>query len=941
MLNLAKLAAGPGAGRYYVDQVALGAEDYYAGGGEAPGRWIGGGAALLDLAGEVDEDGIVRLLEARDPGSGEPLRRPLSFGAVGGFDLTFKAPKSVSLLFGIADELVREQVRAAHAVAVADALGYLEREACRTRRGAGGATVVEGGGFVAAAFEHRTSRAGDPLLHTHVVVGNVTRGPDGRWTALDGRALYWHQKAGGYLYQARLRAELTERLVVRWQAVERGAADLAGIDRGVIEHFSRRRAEILEHMAARGEHSAQAAEIAALETRKRKRDVPIERLREQWRARAAEHGLTRVRVRSLLGRTRAHTIDPEAVERLARRLEGAEGMTRESSSFTRREVVMAFAEAAGAGATVSEIEARAEAFLGREQVVELEPVTGARRYTTRELLAVERELLDGSDRRRDGRVAVAVEAEVEAVLAARPSLTDEQRTLVRALAGSGAGVQVVRAAAGTGKTRALDGARDAWQHRGVPVLGCALSARAACELRDGAGIDATTIARLTYGLERGVELAPGAVLVVDEAGMVGTRDLAKLARAVDAADGKLVLVGDDRQLPEIDAGGAFRALADRLGAVELHEVHRQREGWDRDALAALRGGDVERFVREYQAHGRIVAAPTADAVKQALVQDWWKSHQGGERALMIAHRRTDVADLNQRARERMREDGRLGPDKLATAERSFAEGDRVVTTRNDRRLDVVNGQTGTIKTIGRGRVEIDLDRGTRIALPDHYAREHLDHAYATTAHRAQGATVERSFVLGSDELYREWGYTALSRHEQEARFYVTASSRCINQRPEPLRTIEDVSARVRAMLTTSRAEHLASDTVLEGTTRALDRSADDARAQLAETETRLEALKDQRDQTRWYQRRARGDIDRTSEGWLRARGHWREQVDRLAKGAEPRRPQPPEPQLERAHDPLARLDPAVELARQQALERTPQMPGRPLPTLDRGIDLGL
>jgi conjugative relaxase-like TrwC/TraI family protein len=278
MVNLAKLAAGPGAGRYYVDQVALGREDYYAGQGEAPGVWIGKAAALLDLEGEVDEEGILRLLEARDPGSGERLRRPLASGAVGGFDLTFKAPKSVSLLFGIADEPVRDQIRAAHAAAVADALGYLEREACRTRRGAGGATVVNGAGFVAAAFEHRTSRAGDPLLHTHVVVGNVTRGPDGRWTALDGRALYWHQKAGGYLYQARLRDELTRRLGVRWRAVERGAADLAGIDRAVLLHFSQRRAEILEHMAARGEHSAQAAEIAALATRKRKRGVPIERL---------------------------------------------------------------------------------------------------------------------------------------------------------------------------------------------------------------------------------------------------------------------------------------------------------------------------------------------------------------------------------------------------------------------------------------------------------------------------------------------------------------------------------------------------------------------------------------------------------------------------------------------------------------------------------------
>lgn len=141
------------------------------------------------------------------------------------------------MLFAIAVDPVVEKIRAAHQAAVGEALGYLEREACHARRGSGGATVVQGRGFVAAAFEHRSSRAGDPLLHTHVVVANATQGPDGRWTALDGRSLYRHSKTAGYLYQVALRAELTERLGVRWHPVERGTADLVGVPRQVIEHF--------------------------------------------------------------------------------------------------------------------------------------------------------------------------------------------------------------------------------------------------------------------------------------------------------------------------------------------------------------------------------------------------------------------------------------------------------------------------------------------------------------------------------------------------------------------------------------------------------------------------------------------------------------------------------------------------------------------------------
>lgn len=270
MLSVGKIAARPTAGLYYVEQVSHGVEDYYAGEGEAPGAWAGAGAAALRLDGEVGEAGILRLLSGQNPASGHALRQPLGLGSVAGFDLTFRAPKSVSVVFAIAHESVVEEMRAAHQAAVGEALGYLEREACKARRGHGGSTVVAGRGFVAAAFEHRSSRAGDPLLHTHVVVANATQGPDGRWTALDGRSLYRHAKTAGYLYQTALRAELTDRLRVRWHPVERGTADLVGVPRRVIEHFSRRRAQILEHMADRGERSARAAQIATLETRRRK-----------------------------------------------------------------------------------------------------------------------------------------------------------------------------------------------------------------------------------------------------------------------------------------------------------------------------------------------------------------------------------------------------------------------------------------------------------------------------------------------------------------------------------------------------------------------------------------------------------------------------------------------------------------------------------------------
>ena len=342
------------------------------------------------------------------------------------------------------------------------------------------------------------------------------------------------------------------------------------------------------------------------------------------------------------------------------------------------------------------LEALADAFLQRQSIVALAPVAGERRFSTSELVAVERRTLGVAAGRTDAGVATADPTAVLSAIKTRPSLSGEQREVVAALTQSGHGVEVVRAPAGAGKTFALDAAREAWHRSGVPVLGCALSARAASELRDQAAVEATTIAQLVRGLDIGVELAPGTVLLVDEAAMVGTRALARLSDAVGAAEGKLVLVGDDRQLPEIEAGGLFAALARELGALELHEVRRQREPWDRAALSALRDGDLDLFVREYEEHDRIVTAPTASALRDRLVDDWLGAYSAGERSVMIANRRRDVADLNQRARERLRAAGRLGRDELVTDGRAFAIGDRVLARRNARALDVINGDAGFI-----------------------------------------------------------------------------------------------------------------------------------------------------------------------------------------------------------------------------------------------------
>lgn len=798
MLTLGKISAGPAAAAYYTDQVASGVEDYYDGEGEAPGRWVGSGATAAGLDGQV-EAGQLELLLA-----GGGLRQAVREGAVAGFDLTFRAPKSVSVLWGVADQATARQLGEAHDAAVAAALGYMEREACRARRGKGGAIQVRGGGFVAAAFRHRASRAGDPLLHTHVITGNLTEGPDGRWTALDARHLSRHAKTAGFLYQAELRREVTERLGLAWGPVENGTADIEGVERGVVEHFSQRRREILERMAEHGGRSAQSAQVAALETRRAKQEIRGDRLRELWRARAAEHGLTEPALTRLL------SPGDRAVPFVAG-VESGE-LTRTASVFGRPELLQALAGQQTRGATIADLEQLADAVLADHRIVGLPKGTVAAglmepRFTTQEQLALEHDLIHRATGGVDGQAGQVRRATLAAVLQDR-SLSAEQQQVVRELCERGDRVSVVRAAAGTGKTFVLDAAREAWQREGLTVHGTALSARAALELSDQAAIASMTIAQLTLRLDAGQALPFGSVLVVDEAGMVGTRDLARLAVAAETAQAKLVLVGDDRQLPEIAAGGAFHALAEQLPVSTLREVRRQHEAWDRRALDQLRSGEIEQWARAYRDHGRITVGASATSTRTALINDWAKA--AGDR-LIIAARREDVAALNHEARALLQNRGELGPDQLVVAGRGYTVGDRVIGARNDRRAGILNGQGGSVDAVNPdGALDVRLDDGTPIRLDRGYLEAgHLEHGYAITAHRAQGATVDRTFVLGSEELYREWGYTALSRHRHDARFYVARTD--LRPDPELPRSGDTLINALAELLQRSNVKHLAID----------------------------------------------------------------------------------------------------------------------------------
>jgi conjugative relaxase-like TrwC/TraI family protein len=878
VLSIGKVGGGNGDPRYYIDTVAQGNDDYYTHRGEAQGQWEGSGAHDRGLTGGVEDDQFLNLLTEPSTIANKPK-------TVLAYDLTFSAPKSVSVIYGIADRTISPVLRQAHDDAVRDALGYLERHATWTRRGKNGKHLLRGEGLTVAAFRHRTSRAGDPQLHTHAVVANTTHA-DGRDTALDGRALYAHQRTAGFLYQAALRKNLADALGVEWEPVRNGMAEISGIDDEVLKHFSRRSQEIRERLAEVGGRSAHAAEVAALETRKTKDySVPTERLRGEWRARAAELGLDRHVLALVLGRQDPDRAQQPDLVATAEQIAAPGGIAEQSSTFDRRDVLRDWAEAHRGGASVERLEALADRWLTSGHAARLErddrrQHLGGSRYSTPEMLAAEDRIISEALRRRGSDVARVAAEKADEMLAAHRGLVGEQAAMARSLTTSGDGVQVVRAAAGTGKTIGLGAARDVWESEGIRVFGCALAARAAVEMESTAGIDSTTIARLTMDIDQGNDLENGSVLIVDEAGMVGSRAIDRLAQHAAEMKSKLVLVGDDRQLPEIDAGGAFRRLARELGAVELHQVHRQHHEWDKEALANLRSGRVREWTDAYRDHGRLVARPTADELRNTLVDDWWEAarREDGSDSVMIAHRRADVAELNDRARDRMRRDGQLGEQELPAGSLTFAVGDRVIARRNDRRANVVNGLRGEVIDVDHDHraLEVELGDGTRRQIASSYLDDGwLNHAYALTAHAAQGATVDRAFVLGSDELYREWGYTALSRHREQARFYVVSPGSVERALPGIEPAHDELADDVVAMLTPSRRQDMALDVLDRAGGRVRGGALDAAREEIARAEERIEAMREEQESLSRFKRSHRGQLDNDISRQRAAIERWR------------------------------------------------------------------
>lgn len=778
MLSVSAMSSGQG--NYYA---SLAKEDYYLEGGEPEGAWFGKGAKALGLEGTLKKLEFWNIFDGYSPdgerslvqNAGKENRKP-------GWDMTFSAPKSLSIVWSQSEPEKRQKIQDIFYGAVLKGLCYLE-ENTMTRRGHDG-LVREGVGLVAAIFEHGTSRAQDPQLHAHCLVMNLGVRADGTTGSITSKQFYTHKMAAGALFRAELAYRLTTELGL---SLERKNSwfEVSGVPDKVLETFSKRREEIERSLKEKGFCSTKAAEVAALNTRSVKSHKARSELFLEWQeaGKALGFGVKEAQLlfgtsQGLKGQVDATGDIQEVVNKVSKTI------TSSNSTFFERDALRLVAEESQGRTIGADLAQKiVKGYLKSEDVIPLEQAQGEARFTTYEMFKLEEQMMHQVTGLNDQKAYPVQQEVIQAVLSSKDFITirDEQKKALLHITENGA-IKVVRGMAGTGKTYMLTASKVIWELSGYEVRGISLSGKAVAGLEE-AQIQSTTIAKFLS--DNGQELTSRTVLICDEAGMVGTRQMAKIIDAVKRSNAKLILTGDERQLQAIEAGGAFKAIANQVGQAELTEITRQKDTWARQAIHEFADGDAEQGLKAYTDRGLLTIGRHRSHIIQRIISDWRDngalSHPQDH--LILAGSRRDVTALNLKAqKERFKEQE---PEQGSTKIHGSVcyEGDRIVFTKNSKIFQVKNGMFGTVLKIKPHEITVLLDNNQKrvITLRNQtdswrkgYARDDITLGYATTTHKAQGATVAYAYVLTDETMQnRELSYVQASRAKFLTRLYTT------------------------------------------------------------------------------------------------------------------------------------------------------------------------
>lgn len=783
MLSIQPIGSSGKQLNYYT---GFGQQDYYCKNGEPPGLWFGKAQSSLGIAGRVSREQFGNLLGGRSAdGTRKLVQNAGRRDRRSAFDLTFSVPKSVSVAWGLSDAAHRREIEQAASDAVLKVMETVEEYCGISRRGKQGERT-EKAKLLAALFRHDTSRAlegqaPDPNLHWHCVLLNLSVRPDGTTGSLDARELFRpHMKmALGALF----RTELSKNLGLEsYRPIQNDKQvswfELRGVPTELLKTFSKRRGQIESWLEERSLSGAKAAEKAAQVTRRTKQKWSRNQLDQAWNQVGSKHNFTYEQLISLHSQRRAAS----QADRQSAVVECVEDMMQSQSYFTHVELIRHVAERfqtwnLGIDAVKLDV---ASMLTHSNEIVRLDDDAGMERYTTKSMLELERQLISCVQRSR-GRWACQIDPVTrDGILKKHPSLRPEQNLAIEHIVFGSGTVACVNGMAGTGKTFMLSIAHELWKTEGRVVLGTALAARAAANLETETGISSLHIHSLLKRLTSDeLSLPAGSVLLVDEAGMIGTRLMHQLVHLVEEAEAKLVLVGDYKQLQAIDAGGPFRALTDVVGVAELNQIIRQREGWARQAVTEFSVGNAESALHRYFDRGLLTIASDRRQAMQQLVKEWSREQSNRLRSIILAGSRLETTILNRLCQEKLFGLGILSTESMEIGGERFHVGDRVMFTRNNGPLMIRNGCTGTMAAVdaSRQQVCVDLDdRGVQVVIKlEQFS--HLALGYAATTHKSQGLTVDSAFVLaGGGMTDRELTYVQTSRARGTTRIYTDEES---------------------------------------------------------------------------------------------------------------------------------------------------------------------
>ena len=787
MLSIDRIGSSSAEVRYY-STLGRDAHAYYAE-GQRKGRWWGSGARDVALVGDVDETRFRNILLGKSPdGESQWVRGPQdpTKQRRAGFDLTYSVPKSVSASWSQADEQGRQAIIDCCERALDTALEAMDDLCAVTRRGRNG-HVQEKAKLVGAIFRHDTSRpipghVPDPNLHWHVVIANMAMREDGTIGAMDSRGFYRRgmKLALGTLFRTELSRELRELGLESYRPEKPNREgekvswfELSAVPKKLVEEMSKRRKQIERWLRKKGLSGARSSAKAALATRNKKQEFTQNELDNAWREDARKHGFSW----SSLGRSKREPAPVDQAAEARKSLELAIArLSKERSRFSMLELLRFTAEEAQTrGVGIDAVRSAVDGALRHsQQLVRLLDVRGEPQWTTRELLGIEKRMLDTASRLNKSSRHTLGYGLVAEVLREFPTMRAEQTAGVRHMC-IGQDIACVNGISGSGKTFMLNAARIAWERAGLKVLGTSLASKAAHGLEEASGIRSIHSHKLLYDIERGTEkLDARTVLVVDESGMLGTRMLERWTRLVEEAGAKLVLTGDHTQLQAIEAGAPFRVIAEREGVVELNEIIRQREAWQKKLVKDLRAGRSETALAELSERKLLYIGEDRDETMDRLVRDW-KSVAIDRGKLsgtaIFAGTNLEVRTLNHLCQAARLQAGQLGWERLEVGDYEFRVGDRVIATRNNRPLLIRNGMSGTVTNIDGSSLRVRFQDGYQVEI-DTNDYQHLALGYGMSTHKAQGATCQFGFLLMDQTMTdREQVYVGGSRAKGETRFY--------------------------------------------------------------------------------------------------------------------------------------------------------------------------